>query len=63
MGFSSCGTLAGLVALRHMESSWTRQMNSCTLHWEADCYPLYYQGSPYLQFLIIMNNAAINIHV
>ena len=34
----------GLVALRHMESSRTR--NLCPLWWQADSYSLPHQGSP-----------------
>ena len=42
-GLSSCRTQAqclwctGLVALRHVESSWSRDR---TLHWQANSYPL-----------------------
>ena len=37
-------------------------LNPRPLHWQADSYPLYYQGSSCLWFFIIMNNAAVNIH-
>ena len=40
-GFSSYGT--GLAAPQHVESSRTRDR---TLHWQADSYLLYHQGSP-----------------
>ena len=35
----------GLVAPRHVGSSWIRS-NPCLLHWQADSLPLSYQGKP-----------------
>lgn len=35
----------GLVALRRVASSQTRELNPCSLHWQMDSYLLYYQGS------------------
>ena len=43
----------GLVALRHVGSSWTRYLlNLCLLHWQADSFPLGHQGSPVLESLM-----------
>ena len=41
----------GLVALRDVESSLTRNGVLCPLPWQVDSYPLYQQGSPSLLYL------------
>ena len=48
LGLWSTGSIVwrtGLVALRHVGSSWTRDWTHL-LHWQADSLPLSYQGSP-----------------
>ena len=34
----------GSVALQDVESSWTRDGTTCSLHWQANSYPLSHQG-------------------
>lgn len=40
--------LTDLVALQHVESSWTKDGTLCPLHWQEDSYPLHHLGSPLL---------------
>ena len=38
----------GLVALRHVRSSWTRDRTWVLLHWQADSLSLSHQGKPHM---------------
>ena len=40
---SSCNSQA--LALWHVESSWTRNLNTRPLYWQADSYSPYHQGN------------------
>ena len=61
-GFSSCSLQAlecGLSIMAHGFSCslscrifLNQEINPCPLDWQADSYPLYYQGGPMLHFLI-----------
>ena len=44
---------AGLVALKHVGASRTRDRTHVFWYWQADFFPLSHQGSPSLPFLII----------
>ena len=45
MDFSRCGA-PGSVALKQLESSWSKGSNQCPLHWQADAWPLDHAQSP-----------------
>ena len=64
-GFSCCGAPAlgtqhmGSVVVEHGLSCFVacgifpdQGLNLCPLHWQADSYPLYHQGSPMLLLLL-----------
>ena len=47
-----------VVALRHVESSRTGMEH---LHWQADYYPLYRQGSPVVIFWMVLVGEGTNV--
>ena len=54
--FESTGSVVvvmGLVALRHVQCSQTRDWTQCPLHWQVDFLPLDHQGSPRISTIII----------
>ena len=46
----------GFLALKHVESSWTRNQIRVPCHWQADSYPLHHQRSSQLKFIYINLN-------
>ena len=48
----------GSVALQDVESSWTRDGTACSLHWQANSYPLSHQGHS-LKFEKLINEVII----
>ena len=67
-----CQALNTGVAASRMWDLLDQGLNLCLLHWQVDSLPLSYQGSPHIlffinldfsQFLAIMINAIINMHV
>ena len=72
-GFSCCRTGApkhrlkklqqmGLVALRHVVTSWIRDRTCGLLHWQVDCLPLSHQGSLIVNFcMLVFNNTSYQL--